>query len=111
MPGGNEQALQQFINQSPGEHEPLQLALINYAMPHLKTPKNNVLVLDDTTLPKKGKYSVGIGRQYCSTLGKIANCQSIVNWHYAGNGKMHYPLLSDAHLPKSWCDEDNRMHQ
>ena len=38
-----------------------------------------ILVIDDTTILKKGRHSVGVAPQYCSTLGKIANCQTLVS--------------------------------
>lgn len=37
------------------------------------------LIVDDTALPKKGRYSVGVASQYASSLGKTANCQSLVS--------------------------------
>ena len=37
------------------------------------------LVIDDTALPRKGTRSVGVARQYCGSLGKRANCQSLVS--------------------------------
>ena len=37
------------------------------------------LVIDDTSLPKKGEHSVGVAPQYASMLGKRANCQTLVS--------------------------------
>lgn len=37
------------------------------------------LITDDTSMPKKGTSSVGVAPQYASTLGKQANCQTMVS--------------------------------
>gem|GEM_PF-6006766 len=36
-------------------------------------------VLDDTGIPKDGKRSPGVKRQYSGTLGKIGSCQIAVS--------------------------------
>ncbi len=36
-------------------------------------------IIDDTGIPKKGRLSVGVGRQYCGQVGKQENCQVAVS--------------------------------
>jgi SRSO17 transposase len=108
LPGGNEQALQQFVNQSPWAFEPVQERLTELLIKKLKPEEPGVLILDDTTFPKKGNASVGVGRQYCGALGKVANCQSLVSWQFA-NEDLHFPVKAELYLPKSWCDDRARM--
>jgi SRSO17 transposase len=107
LPGGDKQALQQFVNQSPWDHEALQEALLKLMLKRRSCP-GAVLVLDDTSLPKKGEMSVGVAPQYCGALGKVANCQSIVTWHYAG-ARCHFPLLAELFLPEKWIGESERL--
>jgi hypothetical protein len=49
-----------------------------------KLPGLEALVVDDTGLPKKGRHSVGVTRQYSGTLGRTDNCQVAVSLHMEG---------------------------
>ena len=46
-----------------------------------QSPPHGMLVLDDTGLPKPGRRSVGVARQYAGTLGTVAHCQVGVSAH------------------------------
>jgi SRSO17 transposase len=107
LPGGNEQAMQQFVNQSPWDPFAVMDRLVEVMAASL-SPTAGVLVLDDTTLPKKGTHSVGVARQYCGALGKVSNCQSVVSWHFAGED-FHFPLLAELYLPQEWTADHSRM--
>jgi len=100
LPGASEQNLQQFVNQSPWGHEEV-LKRLRRDMAAWGGDRAGVLVLDDTTLPKKGEASVGVAPQYCGALGKINNCQCVVSWHYAGR-KGHWPVAAELYLPEVW---------
>jgi SRSO17 transposase len=104
---GDDQALQQFVNQSPWDHR----SVLQRLRQKMRTfaPAGGVLVLDDTSLPKQGRHSVGVARQYCGALGKIANCQSIVTWHWMGTAGLHWPLAAQLYLPAEWTDDVPRM--
>ena len=63
------------------------------------------LVIDDTTLPKKGTHSVGVAPQYASALGKTANCQTLVSLTLA-RGEVPVMVGLRLFLPETWtCDE------
>src|SRR3954447_5231175 len=85
-----EQALQQFVSQSPWDHEAVLRRYRAHLAASFASP-DAVFVIDDTTFPKQGKHSVGVQRQYCGALGKKANCQAAVSVHYAAP-EGHYPL-------------------
>jgi SRSO17 transposase len=107
IPGADIQSLQQFVNQSSWEHEPLQDHLFKFMLKEFK-PQQGVLILDDTTLPKKGNHSVGVARQYCGALGKVSNCQSLVTWHFA-NESLHFPCNGELYLPEEWTKDKKKM--
>ena len=41
--------------------------------------------LDDTALLKRGRHSVGVGKQYAGCVGHVTNCQSIVTMGLASD--------------------------
>ena len=62
------------------------------------------LIIDDTALPKKGKASVGVAPQYATTLGKNANCQTLVSVTLA-SGDVSVMLILRLFLPDSWTND------
>ncbi len=102
-----EQALQQFVSTSPWDHE----AVLRRYRAHLASTfagPDAVFVIDDTTLPKQGRHSVGVQRQYCGALGKKANGQAAVSVHYAAP-RGHYPLALRLFLPEAWVSNAARL--
>ena len=107
VPGGDEQRLQQFINQSPWDAGPVQRAYRARMAAALAEP-DGVIVIDDTGFAKQGKHSVGVARQYSGTLGKTGNCQIAVSLHYATRAA-DYPLALRLYLPATWTDAPERL--
>jgi SRSO17 transposase len=97
------QALQNFVNQSPWDEQDLWQRYRQHLAQTFASPDGR-FVLDDTSFPKQGTESVGVQRQYCGALGKTANCQVAVSWHYV-SPKGHYPLGLRLYLPDRWLPE------
>src|SRR5205823_1821708 len=104
-----DQALQQFVNQSPWDEAKVLKRYRSELAGTFKSPEG-IFVFDDTSLPKQGKHSVGVQRQYCGALGKKANCQVAPSVHYV-SPKGHYPLAMRLFLPDSWIEDSDRLDE
>jgi SRSO17 transposase len=102
-----EQALQQFVNQSPWDDQVLAVRYRRHMAATYASPQG-IFVFDDTSFPKQGKHSVGVQRQYCGALGKKANCQVAPSVHYV-SPEGHYPLAMRLFLPDSWLGDRDRL--
>jgi len=96
------QAFQHFITHAPWEAEGVWKRL------RAVTPaRTGILILDETSFPKSGPHSVGVARQYCGTLGKVANCQVAVTaalWV----GQRVWPMGAALYLPQTWTSDPVR---
>jgi SRSO17 transposase len=102
-----DQALQQFVNQSPWDEQKVGRRYRDRMAESFADP-DGLFVIDDTSFPKQGKHSVGVQRQYCGALGKRANCQVAPSVHYVGKSG-HCPLAMRLYLPESWLAEPARL--
>jgi SRSO17 transposase len=105
LPDGDEQCLQQFVNQSPWDWVPVRRRLAR-RMSRQLVPE--AWVIDDTGFPKFGKMSVGVARQYSGALGKIGNCQIGVSIN-AATEDASCPLDWRLFIPEDW-DEQTKMN-
>ncbi len=107
LPGGNVQALQQFVGQSPWAWEPVRRLLAQRMEEELLSAG---WIVDDTGFPKQGKESVGVARQYSGTLGKVGNCQVAVGVHLATEAES-VPLDWALYLPQAWTEDAERCRK
>jgi SRSO17 transposase len=104
-----EQAMQQFVNQSPWDEQQVCKRYRSVMAQSLASPQG-IFVIDDTGFPKQGQHSVGVQHQYCGQLGKKANCQVAVTVHYV-SPKGHFPAAMRLYVPKSWTSAPQRLEE
>jgi len=100
---GTYQAFQHFITDAPWSAERVWQQL-RRVIPE----RSGVLILDATSFPKQGRRSVAVARQYCGTLGKIANCQVAVTaalW----TGVRAWMVGAALYLPEEWLTPEARQ--
>jgi SRSO17 transposase len=103
------QQLHHFVSASTWPTEPLEAVLAAEA-DALVGGREAVLVVDDTALPKQGRHSVGVARQYCGQLGKRANCQVLVSLTLA-RAYVPVPVGLRLYLPEAWCADAERRRR
>ena len=67
-------------------------------------------VVDDTGLPKKGRHSVGVARQYCGRIGKPDNCQVAVSLSVTTETSS-MPIAYRLDLPEVWASDSGRREK
>ena len=105
-PGEYDQ-LHHFIADGVWDAAPLEAELLVQA-DRLVGGKDAVLVIDDTAMPKKGDRSVGVAPQYASSLGKTANCQTLVSLTLA-RGEVPVMVALRLFVPESWTSNPVRL--
>ena len=99
---GTYQAFQHFIT-----HAPWQADVLWKRLRAVVPERRGVLILDGTSFPKQGTASVGVARQYCGALGKLAKCQTAVTvalW----TGARAWLLGATLYLPDAWLTPRQR---
>ncbi len=99
--------LHHFIGNGLWDAAPLEAALLAVADRQVGSD-DAWLIIDDTALPKKGRHSVGVAPQYASTLGKNANCQTMVSVTLASH---EVPVMVGLRLflPETWTSDPERL--
>jgi SRSO17 transposase len=109
VPGTNYQKLQSLMTTIQWDEKGVQQERVGRMRDGVSL-EDSVLIVDDTGNPKQGDHSVGVARQYCSELGKVANCQVVVTCHYA-DPATSWPVNAQLYLPKEWTDDPQRMQE
>jgi len=101
-------SLLHFAGKAPWSDEAVMAKVRNLVLPALeRSGPIRAWIIDDTEFPKKGKHSVGVGRQYCGQLGKQDNCQVAVTLSIA-NDAASLPIAHRLYLPEAWANDRAR---
>jgi SRSO17 transposase len=104
--GVSARSLQRVLTEARWDDAAVTAHLQAYLAPRLNHPLA-VFAVDESGFPKQGKKSVGVSRQYCGAVGKVANCQlGVFLAHVGPRGR----ALVDKRLwlPQEWTNDPAR---
>jgi SRSO17 transposase len=105
------QSLHHFVAKAPWNEAMLLGAVRSFVLPKIEQQAPlRAWIVDDTGIPKKGKHSVGVARQYCGELGKQDNCQVAVTLSVASD-HASLPIAVQLYLPESWANDMARRRK
>jgi SRSO17 transposase len=98
--GGNVRAMQRCISDAVWDDAQMLLTYHRLVNDEMGAPEG-VVIVDESGFPKRGHDSVGVARQSCGALGKVANCQVGVFAAYAS--PYGYALVDKRlFMPEPW---------
>jgi SRSO17 transposase len=106
--GAKHQSLHHFVAKAPWDEAELLVAVRSFVLPKMEAwAPIRAWIVDDTGIPKKGKHSIGVARQYCGELGKQDNCQVAVTLSVASD-EASLPIAVRLYLPEAWANDKER---
>jgi SRSO17 transposase len=105
------QSMHHFVSNAPWDERKVIDVARNWVLqPMERHGAVAAWIVDDTGIPKKGRHSVGVARQYCGPLGKQDNCQVAVSVTLA-NEAVSVPAAYQLYLPESWVADRRRRRE
>jgi SRSO17 transposase len=98
--------MQRLLSHAVWDTDGVRDDLRSYLIEQLGT-ESAILVIDETSFPKRGSHSAGVGWQYCGTSGQVENCQVGVYLSYV-TARGHALIDRELYLPLSWCEDVDR---
>jgi SRSO17 transposase len=104
-PDGMQRLLSHAVWDTDGVRDDLR----SYALEHLGQ-QSAIVVIDETSFPKRGRHSAGVGLQYCGTTGQVENCQVGVFLAYV-TARGHTLIDRELYLPFDWIEASSRRQE
>jgi SRSO17 transposase len=106
---GNVRPMQRFISDAEWADDKILSKYHSLINEDLGTPEG-VLIFDESGFIKKGNDSIGVGKQYCGSIGKVENCQVGVFTAYAS--PYGYALLDKRlFIPEKWFSDEYKLRR
>jgi SRSO17 transposase len=106
--GAAHQSLHHFVAKATWDDAAVLAGVRDLVLPALlERGPIRAWIIDDTGMPKKGRHSVGVARQYCGQIGKQDNCQVAVSLSLATD-HASLPVALRLHLPEAWAGDAER---
>jgi SRSO17 transposase len=98
-------AVQQFLGEGAWDDTAILARREALVAEDLGAP-DGLLIADGSGFPKQGTHSVGVARQYCGHVGKIANSQQGVFLAYASAQGCTF-VDRRLYMPAAWFDDEH----
>src|SRR5437660_6243013 len=101
--------MQRLLSQAVWDAGLVRDDLREYVLEHLGQ-EAAILVIDESSFPKRGKKSAGVQMQYCGTTGQVENCQVGVFLAYV-TARGHTLIDRELYLPLDWTLDPGRRQE
>jgi SRSO17 transposase len=98
--------MQRLLSQAVWDADLVRDDLRTYVLEQLGT-RDAIVVIDESSFPKRGCKSAGVQVQYCGSSGHVENCQVGVFLTYV-TASGHSLIDRELYLPLSWMEDRPR---